>query len=50
LSDAAVAAFALPDLREEIWRFPSHWVAENVCLMMNSFTMHRTLAGISASG
>jgi len=32
LSDAAVAAFSLPDLREKKqWRFPSHAAAESVC-------------------
>jgi serine/threonine protein kinase/WD40 repeat protein len=49
LSDAAVAAFALPDLREKrSWRFPSHWVAENVCFD-DQFQLYayRTLSGIS---
>ena len=49
LSDAAVAAFALPDVREQKhWRFPSHWVAENVCFD-NQFTLYayRTLSGFS---
>jgi WD40 repeat protein len=32
LSDAAVTAFALPDVREQKrWRFPAHWMAANVC-------------------
>jgi len=32
LSDAAVAAFSLPDLRErKRWQFPYHWMAENLC-------------------
>jgi serine/threonine protein kinase/WD40 repeat protein len=32
LSDAAIAAFALPDLRaQKSWRFASHWSAQNVC-------------------
>ncbi|HWW02960.1 MAG TPA: protein kinase [Candidatus Acidoferrum sp.] len=32
LSDVAVTALALPDLREQRrWQFPSHWVAANVC-------------------
>jgi eukaryotic-like serine/threonine-protein kinase len=32
LSDAAISALALPDLREQRhWRFPSQWVAANVC-------------------
>ncbi|SPE54739.1 putative Mitogen-activated protein kinase kinase [Verrucomicrobia bacterium] len=32
LSDAAAAALALPDVREQKhWRFPSHWAAETLC-------------------
>jgi serine/threonine protein kinase/WD40 repeat protein len=32
LSDAAIAAFALPDLRaQKGWRFASHWSAQNLC-------------------
>ena len=49
LSDAAVAAFALPDLREEKhWRFPSHSIAENVHLD-DSFELYayRTVLGIT---
>jgi serine/threonine protein kinase/WD40 repeat protein len=49
LSDAAVAAFALPDLREQKqWRFPAHWVAESV-LFDDQFELYsyRTLSGMS---
>ena len=49
LSDAAVAAFAVPDLRDQKqWRFPSHWAAENLCFD-DPFELyaHRTLGGIS---
>lgn len=32
LSDAAIAAFALPDLHpQKGWRFASHWSAQNLC-------------------
>ncbi|HWX20208.1 MAG TPA: serine/threonine-protein kinase [Candidatus Binatia bacterium] len=49
LSEAAVAAFGLPDLREEKrWRFPSHWAAQNVCFD-TAFELYayRTLSGFS---
>ncbi|HEV2394356.1 MAG TPA: protein kinase [Verrucomicrobiae bacterium] len=49
LSDAAAAAFALPDLRDQKkWRFPAHWVAENVCFdELFGLYAYRTLLGIS---
>ena len=49
LSDVAVAAFALPDLREQKqWRFQAHWVAENVHFD-DQFELYayRTLLGMS---
>jgi eukaryotic-like serine/threonine-protein kinase len=49
LSDAAIAALALPDLRpQKRWRVPSRWMAENLCID-DSFGMfaYRTPAGIS---
>ena len=49
LSDAAVAALTLPDLREQRqWRFPAHWIAENV-LFDETFGLYayRTPRGIS---
>ena len=49
LSDAAVAAFALTDLRDQKqFRFPAHWVAENVCFD-DQFELYayRTPSGIS---
>jgi serine/threonine protein kinase/WD40 repeat protein len=49
LSDAAVAALALPDLREQKhWVFPSDWAADNVCFD-DQFVLYayRTPSGIS---
>jgi serine/threonine protein kinase/WD40 repeat protein len=49
LSDAAVAAFALPDLREQkSWQFPSHWSAQNLAFD-DTFGMYayRTPSGFS---
>lgn len=49
LSDAAVSAFALPDLREQTsWRLPSHWMAEDL-RFDDAFQLYacRTVSGIS---
>ncbi len=49
LSDAAVAALALTDLRDaKQWRFASHWLAEGMCFD-NPFALYacRTPSGIS---
>jgi serine/threonine protein kinase/WD40 repeat protein len=49
LSDAAVAALALPDLRQaKSWRLPKHWMAENLCFD-DTFNIYayRTDSGIS---
>jgi serine/threonine protein kinase/WD40 repeat protein len=49
LSDAAVAACALPDLREQkSWRFSTHWAAQNLCFD-DAFGLYayRTLSGFS---
>jgi serine/threonine protein kinase/WD40 repeat protein len=49
LGDAAVAALGLPDLRErQQWRFPSPWVAQDLCFD-DGFELyaHRTLSGLS---
>ncbi|MGH7968328.1 MAG: WD40 repeat domain-containing protein, partial [Limisphaerales bacterium] len=49
LSDAAVAAFALPDLREQkTWPLPSHWAAANVCFDQKfGLYAYRTPLGIN---